>query len=169
MSPHDSHPKANVRNPSKVILPPLDSAFDRLKMNSSRPSARYHSCGIEPLEVMALAGRLAGQDNADTNAVPSLPGSDSLLSEKKQKKSRSSFLSSNIARLGGVESSYILDVVTDVVATFCLHLDRQQTCVDHCCMSGSSRAVDCVTCAIYSRSRSLYATSQRHASLVTVM
>ena len=32
--------EANVRQPFQV---PLDSAFDRLKMNSSRPSARYHS------------------------------------------------------------------------------------------------------------------------------
>ena len=40
MSPHDSQfIQANIRRPFKV---PLDSAFDRLKMNSSRPSARYH-------------------------------------------------------------------------------------------------------------------------------
>ena len=40
-SPHDSQfIQANVRQPFQV---PLDSAFDRLKMNSSRPSARYHS------------------------------------------------------------------------------------------------------------------------------
>ena len=32
--------EANVRQPFQV---PLDSAFDRLKMNSSRPSAGYHS------------------------------------------------------------------------------------------------------------------------------
>ena len=36
----------------------------------------------QPLKVMALASRLAGRDNA----VPSLPGSDSWLSKKKQKK-----------------------------------------------------------------------------------
>ena len=35
----------------------------------------------QPLKVMALASRLAGPDNA----VPSLPGSDSRLSKKKQK------------------------------------------------------------------------------------
>ena len=41
VSPHDSQfIQANVRQPFQV---PLDSAFDRLKMNSSRPSARYHS------------------------------------------------------------------------------------------------------------------------------
>ena len=37
---------------------------------------------------MALASRLAGPDNT----VPSLPGSDSWLSKKKQKKFRSLFL-----------------------------------------------------------------------------
>ena len=37
----------------------------------------------QPLKVMALASRLAGPDNA----VPGLPGSDSWLSKKKQKKS----------------------------------------------------------------------------------
>ena len=105
--------QANVRNPSKFILPPLDSAFDRLKMNSSRLSARFHSCGIEPLEVMALAGRLAGPDNAVY--VPSLrPGLRQLAEWKETKESRSSFLRSNIARLGGVKlhfrcCRYILD------------------------------------------------------------
>ena len=49
---------------------------------------------------MALARPLAGPDNA----VPSLPGSDSWLSEKKQKKIRSLFL--HVL----VQSSYILDV-----------------------------------------------------------
>ena len=50
---------------------------------------------------MALARPLAGPDNA----VPSLPGSDSWLSEKKQKKIRSLFLHVLM------QSSYILDVV----------------------------------------------------------
>ena len=45
MSPQDSlavhpDPSERVRQPFQV---PLDSAFDRLKMNSSQPSARYHS------------------------------------------------------------------------------------------------------------------------------
>ena len=41
VSPHGSQfIQANIRQPFQV---PLDSAFDRLKMNSSRPSARYHS------------------------------------------------------------------------------------------------------------------------------
>ena len=55
----------------------------------------------QPLKVMALASRLAGPDNA----VPSLPGSDSWLSKKKQKKVRTLFL--HVL----VQSSYILDVV----------------------------------------------------------
>ena len=149
MSPHDSQfSRANVRNPSKFILPPLDSAFDRLKMNSSRPSARYHSCGIEPLEVMALAGRLAGPDNA----VPSLPDSDSWPSEKKQKNPGARSCVPTLHVL--VESSYILDVVAS--CRNILDLDRQQTCLgDHCVHHGACRALraplfDCVTCAIWS-------------------
>ena len=75
-----SSSKRTFANPSWFILPPLDSAFDRLKTNSSRPSVRYHSCWR--FGGMALASRLARSDNA----VPSLPGSDSWLSKKKQKK-----------------------------------------------------------------------------------
>ena len=142
MSPHNTHPSERLQpfqghsSSSRLCVRQIENEQQSTVGEVSQ--LRNRAAGG-----LALAGRLAGQDNA----VPSLPGSDSWLSEKKQKKSRSSFLSSNIARLGGVESSYILDVVTDVVATFCLDLDRQQTCVDHCCMSGSSRAVDCVTCA----------------------
>ena len=81
VSPHNSQfIQANVHQPA-FQAPPLDSAFDRLKMNSSQPSARYHT---ELLEVMALASRLAGPNNA----VPSLPGLDSWLSKKKQKKKK---------------------------------------------------------------------------------
>ena len=38
------HPRRTFANTFKFILPPLDSAFDRVKVNSNRPSARYHSC-----------------------------------------------------------------------------------------------------------------------------
>ena len=99
--PHDSpFIQARVRQPFQV---PPDSAFDRSKMNSSRPSARYHT---EPLKVMAQASRLAGPDDA----VPSLPGSDSWLSKRNKKKFRSLFL--HVL----VQSSYIL--LVDVVWTF---------------------------------------------------
>ena len=37
------HPRRTFANTFKFILPPLDSAFDRVKVNSIRPSARYHS------------------------------------------------------------------------------------------------------------------------------
>ena len=89
----------NVRPPFQGHYSSVDSAFDsyRLKMISSRPSATYHTCGIEPLEVMALAGRLGGQENA----LPSPPGPDSLLSKKKREKNCSLFQCSNIARLVG--------------------------------------------------------------------
>ena len=98
VSPHDSpFIQARVRQPFQV---PPDSAFDRSKMNSSRPSARYHT---EPLKIMAQASRLAGPDDA----VPSLPGSDSWLSERNIKKIRSLFL--HVL----VQSSYIL--LVDVV------------------------------------------------------
>ena len=86
-------------------------------MNSSRPSARYHSCEIELLEVMALASRPAGPDNA----VPSLPGSDSWLSKKKQKKFCILFVRSNIARLGGVKLHFrSLFLFLFVTVSFCL-------------------------------------------------
>ena len=43
VSPHDGQfIQANVRQSFQA--PPLDCGFDRLKMSSSRPSARYHSC-----------------------------------------------------------------------------------------------------------------------------
>ena len=78
MSPHDSQfIQANVRQPFKV---PLDSAFHRQIENEQQSTVGEVS---QPLKVMALASRLAGRDNA----VPSLPGSDSWLSKKKEKKS----------------------------------------------------------------------------------
>ena len=39
-----SSSKRTFGNTSKFILPPLDLAFDRLKVNSNRLLARYHSC-----------------------------------------------------------------------------------------------------------------------------
>ena len=60
-----SFSKRMFANHSK-FFPPPDSAFDRLKINSSRPPARCHSYGIEPPE--AIACRVAGQENT----VPSL-------------------------------------------------------------------------------------------------
>ena len=95
---------------------------------------------------MALVSRLAGPDNA----VPSLPGSHSWLSEKKQKKIRSLFL--HVL----VQSSYILDVVgtfwiwSSTNTSRSLLVRRLWLCL----------TVSRITCAIYSRS--LYATSQRH-------
>ena len=90
------------------------------------------------LEVMVLASRLASPDNA----VPSLPGSDSWLSKKKQKNSGACSLSSYF---------YILDVV----GTFWIWSSTNDAC-----QLRRAPLFDCVTCAIYSRS--VYATSQRH-------
>ena len=56
----------------------------------------------QPLMVMELANRLAGPDNA----IPSLPGSDSWLSKKKQKKNPK-LVPVHVL----VQSSYIFDVV----------------------------------------------------------
>ena len=76
-------------------------------MNCSRPSARYryHSCRIEPLEVMALASRLACPENAAPSPPPPPPPPElspgSWLS--KTKKIPQPVLSSNIERLGGVK------------------------------------------------------------------
>ena len=141
VSPHDSQfIQANVRQPFQVTL---DSAFDRLKMNSSRPSARYHS--------RSRSWRKQVDWLAQTTLYPSLPGSDSWLSKKKQKNTELV-----PARLGAVTLHFrccrnILDLV-----------DRSSTNIlDHCWACHASLTLfDCVTCAICSRS--MYATSQRH-------
>ena len=85
----------------------------------------------QPLKVMALASRLAGPDNA----VPSLPGSDSWLSKKKQeKKIRSLFL--HVLVHGGVKLHF----------RCCRNIGsgRQQTCLNRDRLLGSSRAFDFV-------------------------
>ena len=77
MSPHDSlavHPDRSERSPT---LPSSSGLCVRQIENEQQSTAGEVS---QPLKVMALASRLAGPDNA----VPSLPGSDSWLSEKKQ-------------------------------------------------------------------------------------
>ena len=85
MSPHDSlavHPDRSERSPT---LPSSSVLSVRQIENEQQSTVGGVS---QPLKVMALARPLAGPDNA----VPSLPGSDSWLSEKKQKKIRSLFL-----------------------------------------------------------------------------
>ena len=57
---------------------------------------------------MALASRLAGPDNA----VPSLPGSDSWLSKKKQKKKKPELVP---ARLGAVKLHFRCWNIWDLV------------------------------------------------------
>ena len=98
VSPHDSlavHPDRSERSPT---LPSSSGLCVRQIENEQQSTVGGVS---QPLKVMALARPLAGPDNA----VPSLPGSDSWLSEKLQKKIRSLFL--HVL----VQSSYILDVV----------------------------------------------------------
>ena len=78
MSPHDSlavHPDPSERSPT---LPSPSGLCVRQIENEQQSTVGEVS---QPLKVMALARRLAGPDNA----VPSLPGSDSWLSKKKQK------------------------------------------------------------------------------------
>ena len=57
-------------------------------MNSSRPFARCHSRGVEPLEVMALASCFANLDNA----VHNIPDSESFLSSLGAKSENQKFL-----------------------------------------------------------------------------
>ena len=85
VSPHDSlavHPDPSERSPT---LPSSSGLCVRQIENLQQSTVGEVS---QPLKVMALARRLAGPDNA----VRSLLGSDSWLSEKKQKKIRSLFL-----------------------------------------------------------------------------
>ena len=104
MSPHDSlavHPDPNERSPT---LPSSSGLCVRQIENEQQSTVGEVS---QPLKVMALARRLAGPDNA----VPSLPGSDSWLSKKKQKKNPKLVP----ARLGAVKLHFrccrnILDV-----------------------------------------------------------
>ena len=136
VSPHDSlavHPDRSERSPT---LPSSTGLCVRQIENEQQSTVG----GVtQPLKVMALARPLAGPDNA----VPSLPGSDSWLSEKKQKKNPKLVP----ARLGAVKLHFrccrnISDV--GLVSRLC-----PLTCLTVSC-----------TCAIYSRS--VYATSQRH-------
>ena len=127
-------------NSFKFIPPPLDSA--RQLENEQQSTVGEVS---QLLEVMALASRLAGPENA----VPVFRGSDSELSKKKRKKFRSLFLHVLL------KSRYILDVVGTIwiwSSTTSITVARRARC--------STNLFDCVTCVIYSRS--LYATSQRH-------
>ena len=130
--------QANIRQPFQV---PLDSAFDRLKMNSGRRSRRSVS---QPLtRVMARASRLAGPDNA----VPSLPGSDNWLSKKKQKNPEPV-----PARLGAVKLHFrccrkILDLVVNKRASItvglvtclwlCLTVSPVRSTHNHCTRQAS--------------------------------
>ena len=80
VSPHDSlavHPDPSQRSPT---LPSSSGLCVRQIENEQQSTIGEVS---QPLKVNALARRLAGPDNA----VPSLPGSDSWLSKKKQKRS----------------------------------------------------------------------------------
>ena len=82
VSPHDSlavHP--SERSPT---LPRSSGLCVRQIENEQQSIATVGEVHVsQPLKVMAQASRLAGPDND----VPSLPGSDSWLSKKKQKKS----------------------------------------------------------------------------------
>ena len=102
MSPHNSQfIQANVRQHFQV-----HSSSSRLCVRQIE-SEQQSTVGeiLQLLEVLALASRLAGPDNA----VLSLTGSDSWLSKKKKKNSGAL---SSPSRLGNWwRSSYILDVV----------------------------------------------------------
>ena len=133
MSPHDSlavHPDRSERSPT---LPSSSGLCVRQIENEQQSTVGEVS---QRLKVMALARRPAGPDNA----APSLPGSDSWLSEKKQTKKK---INPKLvpARLGAVKLRF-----TEHFGCWARHAPLT--------------LFDCVTCAIYSRS--VYATSQRH-------
>ena len=106
MSPHDSlavHPDRSERSPT---LPSSSGLVLCVRQIENEQQSTVGGVS-QPLKVMALARPLAGPDNA----VPSLPGSDSWLSEKKQKKNPKLVP----ARLGAVKLHFkccrnILDV-----------------------------------------------------------
>ena len=113
VSPHDSlavHPgsKRTFANPSKFLWTLRSTDWNEQQSTVGEVSQR--------LKVMALARRPAGPDNA----VPSLPGSDSWLSEKKQTK------------------------INKSEACFCTSWCSQATSVGTFWMLGSSRAFDFV-------------------------
>ena len=112
VSPHDSlavHPDPSERWPT---LPSSSGLCVRQIENEQQSTIGEVS---QPLKVMALARRLAGPDV--DNAVPSLPGSDSWLSKKKQENPKLV-----PARLGAVKLHFrnILDV--GLVTRLCLCL-----------------------------------------------
>ena len=126
--------EANVRQPFQV---PLDSAFDILKMNSMQQSTVGEVS--QRLKVMALACRPAGPDNA----APSLPGSDSWLSEKKQKKNPKLVP----ARLGAVKLHFrccrnILDVGLVTRLRLCLTVSPVRSTHDQCTQQASRMTCD---------------------------
>ena len=132
VSPHDSlavHPSERSQT-----LPSSAGLCVRQIENEQQSIATVGEVS-QPLKVMAQASRLAGTDNA----VPSLPGSDSWLSKKKQKKSEACSCTSWCDQ-----------------ATFWMLSEHFGCWACHAPLT----LFDCVTCAIYSRS--VYATSQRH-------
>ena len=129
MSPHDSlavHP--SERSPTL----PSSSGLCVRQIENEQQSIVTVGEVSQPLKVMALASRLAGPDNA----VPSLPGSDSWLSKKKQKKKSEDCSCTSWCSQ----------------AIFLMLLEHFGCWARHAPLT----LFDCVTCAIYSRS--VYAT-----------
>ena len=144
MSPHDSlavHPDRSERSST---LPSSSGLCVRQIENEQQSIAGEVS---QLLKVMALASRLAGPDNA----VPSLPGSDSWLSEKKQQQKRT--IRSLFLHVL-VQSSYILDVVGTFRMLGSSAVTRLVTRLWLCLTVSPARPVR--------SSHDLYATSQRH-------
>ena len=153
--------RVSIKKKKKKSVSPHDSQFIQANVNSPTLQSSSGLCVpriqneqqltvgevSQPPKVMAQASRLAGPDNA----VPSLQGSDSWLSKKKQQKSGSGACScTSWCRLHFRCCRNTLDLVVNL-----------KTCLDHCWARHAPLTLfDCVTCAIYSRS--LYATSQRH-------
>ena len=142
VSPHDSlavHPNRSERSPT---LPSSSGLCVRQIENEQQSTVDEVS---QRLKVMAPARRPAGPDNA----VPSLPGSDGWLSEKKQTKKINPKLVP--ARLGAVKLQKKKKTLSEHFGCWARHAPLT--------------LFDRVTCAVYSRSDSeyqVYAASQRH-------
>ena len=137
MLPHDSlavHPDSSERSPT---LPSSSGLCVRQIENEQQSTVGEVS---QPLKVMTLARRLAGPDNA----VPSLPGSDSWPSKKKQKNPKLV-----PARLGAVKLHFlhfrrrnILDVGLVTRLWLCLTVSPVRSTHNQCTRHASDMTCD---------------------------
>ena len=138
MSPHDSLAVHSDRSERSPTLPSSSGLCVRQIEHEQQSTVGEVS---QPLKVMTLARPLAGPDNT----VPSLPGSDSWLSEKKQKKNPKLVP----ARLGAVKLCIhfrccrnILDVGLVTRLWLCLTVSPVRSTHDQCTRQASDMTCD---------------------------